>query len=427
MMKKFTALIIFILLCFICFPTTVFATHGFGSTPITIILDGQEHTIWGYGGDGTSPVWHGQSSWLSLYVRANDIAYILNGTDAQFDVNDTSDWFKRGMPYTVTGNEMQPISGDRYASFGSYGFVGGVGFYVDPIKHIAIAIDGETSPDTYIAMVAIVDAEGHVFFPIEDIGFLAGFDTEICWDTFNYTITPNGQNAVALPVQSRELVDLQILLSGRWVDHIYYESDFIDESVINPMQLFIIRNGEILCNNEYPTDWENVTVDGDVLIYNFDGNEYRMVRFDWDRNPVRYNVEITEDGYVKLSYVFRNWISTGWDITLLIYRSAVMGEVGELLIEEDLSEQYNRLKFEFIDTDVAEGEIYYYSIWVDYGFTTGHVVEFDDEWQIAVHVEMSVSTTGKTPVRYVNWVAFAVIVYAVVVTRRSRRGKGKRS
>jgi len=159
------------------FCTVVSATSGFGSQKFTVILNDvndEPFEIWGYDGDGPMPAF-----------RLCDIAYILNGTSAQFDIRASSDsrwdfWIKRGASYTATGAEMLPIPENRRALFGSYGFIHGYdspGFDTAPIRNIILGVDGIYTPDEFISFRVVKDIDD-VYFPLHDLGYLLGFSIE---------------------------------------------------------------------------------------------------------------------------------------------------------------------------------------------------------------------------------------------------------
>ncbi|MCL2386705.1 MAG: hypothetical protein FWC89_04045 [Defluviitaleaceae bacterium] len=227
------------------FPTTAYATHGIASGYTSIYVDGVEFEVWGYFeffDSGPGPM-HA--------FRLGDIAYILNGTPAQFEVLTPPDdrwdfWIQRGAPYTPTGDEMQPIP-DRMAHMTSFGFNAGGGFYTDPFQTIILGIDGEDTPATTIAFNAFIDADD-TFFSMHKLGELLGFELsfEVCEDSW-YRSTPEviftHENAVFLPNRSPEFIDLMIRLSGSWVDSAHFDSPTIDESVVWPVAFSIEPHG----------------------------------------------------------------------------------------------------------------------------------------------------------------------------------------
>ena len=101
-------------------PTEVRATHWIFAMPTTVVVNGESLELWGYG-DSSPP-----SSF-----RLRDIAYVLNGTAAQFNVQQLDSQLSRnvlielGMPYRPTGTEMRPILEERYFLAGSYGLIDG--------------------------------------------------------------------------------------------------------------------------------------------------------------------------------------------------------------------------------------------------------------------------------------------------------------
>ncbi|MCL2500828.1 MAG: hypothetical protein FWE90_10925 [Defluviitaleaceae bacterium] len=171
----FAALLIILLLL----PITVRATHGFRSDSVTITVEGRDYLIWGYFEDGPVPAF-----------RLRDIAYILNGTDAQFTIRETPDerwdyWIVRGEAYIPTGDELREMP-FRSALFGSYGFVSGVGIDSDPLGFAVVGIDEfDGEPDETIDLRVIRDADG-IFFQLESLEHILGFAMCYweCWPDF---------------------------------------------------------------------------------------------------------------------------------------------------------------------------------------------------------------------------------------------------
>jgi len=155
-----------------CFPATVLATAVMESASSAILVNDEKFEIWGYIGD------------LDVqFFRLRDIAYILNGTSAQFDIRAPlidgkwDFWIERGAPYTLTDAELSPITENRRALFGSYGFVKAQSYGLDenPIQNIMLGIDGDEIPAMSITLQVFNDTED-IFFPLRDLGYLLGFN-----------------------------------------------------------------------------------------------------------------------------------------------------------------------------------------------------------------------------------------------------------
>ncbi|MCL2376551.1 MAG: hypothetical protein FWC76_04045 [Defluviitaleaceae bacterium] len=222
-------------------PALVWATHGFSAAHFTVSVEGELFETWGYDGDGPVPA-----------LRLHDIAYMLNGTSAQFDIRPISDdspwdyWIVRGAPYTPTGNEFQPIPLERYAAFGSYGFFDWYGFDGYPVRTILVGFDGIDAPVTTIPMEVVRDIDG-IYFNLWDIAGILGFSWDRYWcivnDDTQYVFTPEPGTARYIPIQTPEFVHLLTRVSGQWVDAARYYSDIIDESVIWPVEFTIDWHG----------------------------------------------------------------------------------------------------------------------------------------------------------------------------------------
>ena len=102
---------------------------------------------------------------LTNYIKLRDMAYILNGTKAQFSVGyDGTISLTTGQPYEAGGTEMTtPYSGDRAYTGGAQ----------------TVKING-----TDVAMTAITltddDGGGYNYFKLRDLGKALGFN--VSWD-----------------------------------------------------------------------------------------------------------------------------------------------------------------------------------------------------------------------------------------------------
>ena len=166
-MLKPVAIILSLIMLLAYSPYIAWATHGFSSGRLVILVNGRQFELYGYSGDGPMPA-----------LRLQDLAYILNGTTAQFDIRQAEGgewdyWIVRGQPYTVMGTELRYIP-DRHALFGSYGFVSGYGFDCDPIQTAVIAVDGADNPSWTVEITVIRDID-ETYFPFESLAYLLGF------------------------------------------------------------------------------------------------------------------------------------------------------------------------------------------------------------------------------------------------------------
>ena len=166
-----------------CLSTAVSATTDFGTYHFKIDVNGERFSVWGYAGD-----------WIGGAFRLQDIAYILNGTSAQFDISTTDSellefFLVKGVSYTVKGTELQPLP-RRYALFGSYGFVisGSYGFDEDPTRTVMIGIIEDNVPVVSNSIEVVKDSDG-IFFPLWTLGNLLRFSIGRSDDGRAITIT----------------------------------------------------------------------------------------------------------------------------------------------------------------------------------------------------------------------------------------------
>lgn len=421
---KFTFAVAVITLL-LCLSGIVRATHGYGSSAFTVMVDDEFYELWAYS-DGV------------LSFRLQDMAYMLNGTPAQFDIRTPPDdrwdfWIVRGAPYTPQGTELSLDFEPRYVVFGSYGFISGDGFDSCPRGTVIVGVDGDNEPATAIAVEVIEDPDG-TFFDVWSLASLLGISMH--WDGYYYLFSgmvfkTDTLAQPVLPIMAPELVDMLLRVGGHWVDYVHFYSQVIDESVVWPMGFQLSTAGFTDINallapiqaRQNTTWWYPVSMrsleDGyveltiditaqprlpwDTLIpfvediydppgditgfYNhriiFDASkehieeityfigetQFAMRRNDWrygQADPRRYTVGPAEDGGIVLRYV---WGSRDYpfiaDYEIRIYRSTVHGERGELVerLQNLNPHDRDRLLFEFVDTTVEYGKVYYYSIY----------------------------------------------------------------
>ena len=160
---------------FMLFPTTVFATHGFGTEVIDFYVGGQHFEVYGYRGD---------SAVRLPAVRLIDLAYMLDTTPAQFDIAQPPEdgiwdfWIRRGENFTPTGNEMQPIP-YRFALFGSYGLIpegwgSTIGFVGNPQPTVFVGFDGEDYPAFSVSLRSVQDID-EIYLSVYELSYWLGF------------------------------------------------------------------------------------------------------------------------------------------------------------------------------------------------------------------------------------------------------------
>ncbi|MCL2216368.1 MAG: hypothetical protein FWB91_05025 [Defluviitaleaceae bacterium] len=248
--KKIIAVVLMAII--ICFPTTVMATvDSVWSGQFTIRVNGQDFELWGY---STDMAIH--------YFCLRDMAYILNGTSAQFNIRPPKDdrwdfWIVRGEPFTPTGTEFQPIP-ERFATradgAGLFGWDWeGSGFIRYPEQTLIVGIDGIDEPATTLAVRTIQDID-NTYFMASDLAAILGLHDTITTDRWHpgdfHENFIEGIDRVLeirqfaqLPIQSPELVDILIRISGHWVDTAHFYSPIIDESITWPVEISISYHG----------------------------------------------------------------------------------------------------------------------------------------------------------------------------------------
>jgi len=124
----------------------------------TILVDGKPVTFETY-------ALHDSKGNPTNYIKLRDLAYTINGTDAQFDIVwDGSITINKGMAYNANGSEMHtPFSGDRdYKKGGD-----------------AITIDGKPY-SMQCFMLYGSKGGGYTYYKLRDLGMALGFN--VGWD-----------------------------------------------------------------------------------------------------------------------------------------------------------------------------------------------------------------------------------------------------
>ncbi|MCL2378265.1 MAG: hypothetical protein FWC77_03970 [Defluviitaleaceae bacterium] len=463
-MRKIQKLIISLLatiLVLICIPMTMRATvDGIWSGQFTIQVNGVSFELWGYSTD-----------MAILYLCLYDMAYMLNGTSAQFNIRTPIDdrwdfWIVRGSPYTPTGTEFQPIPmrhATRADGGGLFSWSRDTGFDYYPEQTLVIGIDGTDEPATSIAIRTIQDID-NTYFMVTDLAAILGFDSLITtenWHPGRYhddfvegidrILTTETHSPAELPVQSPEFTDIMIRISGQWVDTQHFYSPIINEGIVWPPELSISYHGvsepvtnsvapvrpewsrklwewewlwwypvsiktlesglvEITVNQpeqaqaawsaavelEYsqedslslPPRFENYRIVVDpregpienIMLY-INDTAHTMQRLNhWD-TATRHTIEPVYGGIgIMFRYIFSRWdIVRGEDVDFRIYRASVpapadimrsmrnisFDEIGgmELIHHQIGIAPHDRILFEFTDTTVEYGQVYYYSFW----------------------------------------------------------------
>ncbi|MDR0271886.1 MAG: hypothetical protein LBI27_01020 [Clostridiales bacterium] len=246
--KFFTALLAIILMISADF--SVYATtDSIGSHNFTISVDGKVFKPWGYSTD-----------WGVMYITLNDAAYMLAGTDSQFNIRETPDenwdfWVVRGEEYTPDGGGFQPIP-ERWLWFSPpflFGEYNPEINYYWPTQSVFIGVDGEDEPETCVSVRVVTDENNH-YFRASDLARLFGFELRYTNDIsgeaggefvegFDYIILTDVNTPVDLPPQTLEVARLLSRLFGHWVDSEHFLAEEINESVVWPAEFYVLHHG----------------------------------------------------------------------------------------------------------------------------------------------------------------------------------------
>jgi len=399
-----------------------------------VIVDGETFNLWGVWDESTSTCF-----------MLRDMAYILNGTPAQFDIRKSDDdrfdyWIIRGVPYTPTGNEFRSIYIDC-----DYG----VGWFGGGRYHAVVGVDGIDAPETAISLSVWGD-EHDFYFPVGMLAQLLGFTVDwSLWgfgiafhdyfiEDVDYVLSTGANSPAELPIQSIDLLELMAHLAGDWVDIEHFYSPIIDESVVWPVGLRFSEVGLGIHDADWPswTDrWYPISMHNiaenrveliaadtavwawnhlssvvpsedylphayerrivvetgqeqiDEIIYYIGDTRYLMVRVaDSPRDARRYYAEPYEGGGIRLLYVIGPRRPSSGDF--MVYRSSVYGERGtRVFLQEELG-RYDGILFEFVDTTVESGNVYYYSLWrTGWSWSEHYLPITEQAWQMRVDAD----------------------------------------
>jgi len=253
-MKKARILTAYVLIAIMLFlPITVRATgETLRATQAGIMINGEMFEPWGF------------LTEARLYLCLFDIAYLLNGTSAQFNIRTPIDdrwdfWIVRGEAYTPTGTEFQPMENIDYWGYYAVSSL---------VQSAVIGIDGEGEPAISLVVSTIQD-NGGIYFEMPSFASILGFDSiffhshyffcsvhgfywcycsweiddDLWWPEINAAFNTETRAPLPLPVQPVELLHLLRRISGLWVDRAHFYSPIIDESTVLPAELRITTNG----------------------------------------------------------------------------------------------------------------------------------------------------------------------------------------
>ena len=256
---KAIVLTLILMATFALFPTTVSATvDSIWSGQFTIQVNDDTFEAWGYSSD-----------MAVLHLSLPDMAYMLRGTSAQFNIQHPASeshqfWVVRGANYTPTGGELQEIP-ERFVTRSDNGFLFGwegedSSFLSYPEQTIVIGIDGEDYPETFFAIRTITDID-NTFFLVSDLAYILGFESITTTDRWHWgryhenfvegiegIFLTDTHEAPVLPLQDASLLHLLIRINGyfpgHWVCKTYFVSGEINESVVWPAEI-ILSNDSI--------------------------------------------------------------------------------------------------------------------------------------------------------------------------------------
>ena len=387
-------------------------------------VDGTDYNLWGY---STDMAIH--------YFCLFDMAYILNGTPAQFNVRRPPGeqwdfWIVRGAPFEVVGQEFEDIRlfreiPERFATRADGGGLfgwdwEGSGFLQYPEQTFVLGIDGETTPATSLAIRTIADID-NVYFMLSELADILGFEHVITTDRWHpgdwhddfipgvdRTIDTSNSVFPELREQAPELVRFLIALSGHWVESAFFDSEYIDENIVWPVEIAFGYKGmyrPILdtLSPIRPTwtreAWEEMRATLSPVDFNSLGElvfeltpvrqdefpEYRVVfqsqaeridninlyigdrayqlrrHYDIWMDASRYTIQATQGGGVLLRYIPRRWVFTSpEDAEVRVYRQT--GQERELIHSQFGVAENDRIMFEFVDPNPVPGAIHYYEI-----------------------------------------------------------------
>jgi len=424
--SKIYLCIIVSLFLIMCFSKPVYATvDSVWSGEFVLRVDGTDYKLWGY---STDMAIH--------YFCLFDMAYILNGTTAQFNVRRSPGeqwdfWIVRGEPFVLNDEQEFPYVTlfreipNRFATRadggGLFGWEWeGSGFLRYPEQTFVLGVDGDAVPETSLAIRTIEDIN-NVYFMLSDLAEILGFEHNITTDRWHpgdwhddfipgvdRVIDTSNTVFPVLREQSPELVRNLIELSGHWVESAFFESDYIDENVVWPVEIAFDYKGMYrpllntlspirpmwtieaweemrqtlspvhsnqlpelvieltpICQEEFPeyrVIFQLQTERIDYITLYIGDTAYQLRRhYDIWMDASRYTIQEMQDGGVLLRYIPRHWVfSNPEEADIRVYR--VTEEQRELIHRQIGATENDRIMFEFIDQNPIPGAIHYYEI-----------------------------------------------------------------
>ena len=231
------------------FPVVVHATHGINSWYFRVNVNGNEPFVL-----------HGYESAFTggPYLRLRDIAYILNGTRAQFNIHE--DQIFRGRPYTPDGTELQPITERRYVLFGSMdGYLsshrfprsrsGRIRREAEPYQTVNFTMHWGWGISVVSEFGVIKDIDD-TFFLLSELGYYLGFcvGSEIIEDYWTIVINTHEPNISEYGRRgAMAFLEQYPRYTGPEADFSYFFHDFTNDGI----PVIFIHKTEILGDNRF--------------------------------------------------------------------------------------------------------------------------------------------------------------------------------
>jgi len=128
----------------------------------------------------------------------------------------------------------------------------------------------------------------------------------------------------------------------------------------------------------------------EALVYYADGAMIEMVRLNPNISPGRYRYEEPESGGLRITYIadFQEFRSVPEFIN--VYRSTVLGDVGERILTHAVVDADDSIFFKFVDYSAERGVTYFYTVKMQSQWLSNRLVAIGGETQMAVQIGGSV-------------------------------------
>jgi len=402
-----------------------------------IYVNEQRFELWGYG------FWDGYGNY-----RLRDIAYILNGTSAQFDIREPLGehlhfWIERNVPYVPIGTELNYLY-EEHRERRTIGTFHAYAVEHFPLQDVILSLDGLETPDANV-VVTVLTSFGfplnepqrladlnQVYFDIKSFAGLLGFSSEFKPGALHIT---TGAEYLTDNIESQplDILDISLRLTGHWVDRRFFDSVIINQEVAWPHEfeigLFGLTYHPRFVDFQFtgvplaarqPNVWQysnqifypfimgsladgimTISVDGldrsisadlssmpvNTLTYYVGGIPHEMVRLDPNRSPGRYHYEALEEGGILFTYIADFQSFWGMPEYIHIYRSTVQGYDGERILTHAVIDENDRIFFEFTDPYAEPGKVYFYTIKAQDRRERYYIITFGREPQITAYIE----------------------------------------